>query len=259
MIRMFRNVKQSLSTSGKFGSYLLYALGEIILVVAGILIALQINMWSEERQDRQLEKTYYCQFLEDVDQDQKLLENLIRENEERIASNNRLIHLLQQKTADRNEVIKALREVITKLRFRFRPSTSAFEDLKSSGKLAILKNLDLKKHLLKYYAEMEGYGDISDIVADASLAVHNYPGKDFAEIGFQDIYFVKGELDSTLVDVDQLKVQSYPSPQVRKQLMSDAIFHLNSNARKKELYQTIGNEIQAIKKILSRQCGQSPN
>jgi Family of unknown function (DUF6090) len=256
MIKLFRKVRQSLSTSGKFGSYLLYAFGEIILVVVGILIALQINEWSEERRDRQLEKTYYCQFLEDVNQDQQLLENLIKENEGRIASNNQLIHLLQQKTADRNEVIKALREVITKIRFRFRPSTSAFEDLKSSGKLAILKDLDLKKQLLKYYADMEGYGDISDIVANATLAVFNDPGKDFAEIGFQDIYFVKGELDSTRVDINQLKAQSYPSPQVRKQLMSDAIFHLNSNARKKELYHTMGNEIQIIKKTLSAKCKQ---
>ena len=215
MINLLRKVRQNLSTSGKFGGYLLYAFGEIILVVVGILIALQINAWSEERKDRQLELVYYCQFLEDVNQDQQLLENLIRENDGRITSNNKLIHLLQQKTAERSEVIKALREVIAKIRFRFRPSTSAFEDLKSSGKLAIIKDHDLKKQLLKYYADMEGYGDVSDIVADATLTVFNHPGKDFAEIGLQDIYFVRDALDTMQVDMAQLKVQSYPSPSAK--------------------------------------------
>ena len=57
-----------------------------MVVIVGILIALQINEWSEERRDRQLEKTYYCQFLEDVNQDQQLLENLIKENEGRIGT-----------------------------------------------------------------------------------------------------------------------------------------------------------------------------
>ncbi len=259
MIRLFAKVRQNLSASGKFGSYLLYMLGEIVLVVVGILIALQINTWSEERRDRELEKTYYCQLLDDLNQDQQLLASLVRENDKRIENCNQLIHLLQQKTAERDEVIKALRETISKIRFRFRPSTSAFEDLKSSGKLAILKDLPLKKQLLKYYADMEGYGDISDIVADASLTVFNYPGKDFAEIGLQDIYFVKRELDTALVDIAQLKSLSYPSPQIRKLLMSDAIFHMNSNARKKELYQTMGDEIQAIKKILSAQCEEHIN
>jgi hypothetical protein len=243
-------------SSGKFGSYLVYALGEIILVVIGILIALQISTWNEERQDRKLEKAYYSQFLEDVNQDQQLLENLIKENDERICSNNQLIHFLQQKTVDRGELITVLREVIAKIRFRFQPSTSAFEDLKSSGRLAIIKDRTLKKQLLKYYADMEGYGDISDIVADASLTVFNYPEKDFAEIGFQDIYFVRAAFDSTKVDIKQLAVQSYPSAEVRKQLLGDAIFHMNSNARKKELYQTMGKEIQAIKKILSAKCEQ---
>lgn len=49
MINFFRKIRQRLLTENKFSKYLLYAIGEIILVVIGILIALQINNWNEEQ------------------------------------------------------------------------------------------------------------------------------------------------------------------------------------------------------------------
>lgn len=52
MIKFFRKIRQRLLTENKFSKYLIYAIGEIILVVTGILIALQINNWNEERKQR---------------------------------------------------------------------------------------------------------------------------------------------------------------------------------------------------------------
>ena len=49
MIKFFRKIRQRLLTENKFSKYLIYAIGEIILVVIGILIALQINNWNENR------------------------------------------------------------------------------------------------------------------------------------------------------------------------------------------------------------------
>jgi len=49
MIKFFRRIRQQLLTENKFSKYLLYAIGEIVLVVVGILIALQINIWNEKR------------------------------------------------------------------------------------------------------------------------------------------------------------------------------------------------------------------
>ena len=51
MIKFFRKIRLHLLTENKFSKYLLYAIGEIILVVIGILIALQVNNWREEQQD----------------------------------------------------------------------------------------------------------------------------------------------------------------------------------------------------------------
>lgn len=52
MIKFFRRIRQHLLTENKFSKYILYAIGEIVLVVIGILIALQINNWNEGRKDQ---------------------------------------------------------------------------------------------------------------------------------------------------------------------------------------------------------------
>jgi hypothetical protein len=56
MLTFLRKIRKSLLLSGSAGKYLLYAIGEIALVVIGILIALQINNWNEQRKNRILEQ-----------------------------------------------------------------------------------------------------------------------------------------------------------------------------------------------------------
>ena len=55
MIKFFRKIRQNLLIENKTGKYFKYAIGEIVLVVIGILIALQINNWNEDRKKRELE------------------------------------------------------------------------------------------------------------------------------------------------------------------------------------------------------------
>ena len=55
MLRFFRQIRQRLLTDNKFSKYLLYAVGEILLVVIGILIAFQVDNWNEDRKARQNE------------------------------------------------------------------------------------------------------------------------------------------------------------------------------------------------------------
>ncbi|MEH6514960.1 MAG: hypothetical protein V7670_17480 [Maribacter arcticus] len=49
MINFFRKIRQRLLTENKFSKYMLYAIGEVILVMIGILLALQVNNWNETR------------------------------------------------------------------------------------------------------------------------------------------------------------------------------------------------------------------
>ena len=55
MIKFFRKIRQKLLSENKFSKYLLYAIGEIVLVVIGILIALQINNWNENKKNERIQ------------------------------------------------------------------------------------------------------------------------------------------------------------------------------------------------------------
>ena len=76
MIKFFRKIRQNLITEGKTvnpalpaGRYLKYAIGEILLVVIGILIALQVNNWNEARKNKSKERNYLQSLIQDLKND----------------------------------------------------------------------------------------------------------------------------------------------------------------------------------------------
>ena len=66
MIKFFRKIRQNLLVENKTGKYFKYAIGEIVLVVIGILIALQINNWNEKRKAKSYESQVYKQIYNDI-------------------------------------------------------------------------------------------------------------------------------------------------------------------------------------------------
>ena len=71
MIKFLRHIRQNLIMENKTSKYFKYALGEIILVVIGILIALQINNWNENHKLETKKQDYYRQLLEDLKKDKE--------------------------------------------------------------------------------------------------------------------------------------------------------------------------------------------
>ena len=67
MIKFFRKIRYDLIGENKTGKYLKYAIGEIVLVVIGILIALSINNWNENRKRDEIRKNYYHQLVIDLE------------------------------------------------------------------------------------------------------------------------------------------------------------------------------------------------
>ena len=66
MIKFFRRIRQRLIGEGNLKRYLLYSLGEIILVTIGILLAFQVNSWNEKRKERVLELNTYSELINDL-------------------------------------------------------------------------------------------------------------------------------------------------------------------------------------------------
>ncbi|MDF0718209.1 DUF6090 family protein [Muricauda sp. 334s03] len=81
MIKFFRNIRRTLINEGKTGKYLKYAFGEIILVVVGILIALQINNWNENRLENNRARTLLTNMVQDLATDTLMLNRNIENYE----------------------------------------------------------------------------------------------------------------------------------------------------------------------------------
>ena len=69
MIKFFRKIRLNLLSENKFRNYLFYAIGEIVLVVIGILIALQINTWSENEKIKKEEKILITGLIQNIEDD----------------------------------------------------------------------------------------------------------------------------------------------------------------------------------------------
>ena len=108
--------------------------------------------------------------------------------------------------------------------------------------------------MINYYSKLEGLVDVVDKNSEAAVALYFSTQKDYAKIGWQDIEFVSTEIDSDLVDVDALKFKPYPTSDLRNKMVSDAIFYLGTNARKKLIYKQIVEEIQNMREELVKKC-----
>lgn len=69
MLKFFRQIRKQNLTKNRISKYLFYAVGEIVLVVVGILIALQINNWNQQREEKQAVRRYLSGLIEDLTDD----------------------------------------------------------------------------------------------------------------------------------------------------------------------------------------------
>jgi len=84
MTPFFRKIRLKLANENKFLKYSRYAIGEILLVVVGILIALQINNWNQKKMERKVEQDYIFSLIEDAKTDLSNFKNAIALNEVRL-------------------------------------------------------------------------------------------------------------------------------------------------------------------------------
>lgn len=81
MIKFFRQIRKRLLTENRISKYLLYAIGEIVLVILGILIALSVNNWNEDRRLKTEEQVILKDLKQEMEMNLRALEYVIKENE----------------------------------------------------------------------------------------------------------------------------------------------------------------------------------
>ena len=148
MIKFFRKIRQNLLKENKTGKYFKYAIGEIVLVVIGILIALGINNWNNEQKDNQAEVKYLSQIKKSLKENDLILK-------ERIEFDKRLLKLgdqLYNHIKTQKKLNDSIKQILVVLQHDQMVSfnMAAFENLKNDG-LSFISNDDLKFEIINIY------------------------------------------------------------------------------------------------------------
>ena len=154
MIKFFRNIRQTLLSEGKTTSYLKYAIGEIVLVVIGILIALQINNWNEDSKLSHQERVYLQRLLLENQQDIITFDKSMEDLEKGNQSIDEMAKAFNNATVPDSILLNSVRDYLifgSHYPF-FNPTTSTFEDLSSTGNLGVIKDTKLRDLIVTHYA-----------------------------------------------------------------------------------------------------------
>ena len=153
MIKFFRNIRQNLLNEGKTSKYLKYAIGEIVLVVIGILIALQINNWNEERKAHIRANTNYLNLLTSLQQDSIDAQRALKSNMIGLEALSKIIPLEINETLlglDQEALNNYLYELTLSSR-SFIPNSGIYNLLTSNNGLDIIQSEYLKSLLINLY------------------------------------------------------------------------------------------------------------
>ena len=157
MIKFLRRIRQQLLTENKFSKYLIYAIGEIVLVVVGILIALQINNQNIYRQERSIENTYLVALKEEFETNINKLDQTIDLNTNLIDNVDKLVGVFQQNVIDtisERTVVNYFFETFSS-EVNYTPSTGVLTEIISSGNLKLIQNQELKQRLASFESSLE--------------------------------------------------------------------------------------------------------
>ncbi len=156
MIKFFRKIRRNLLSEGKTGKYFKYAIGEIVLVVIGILIALQINTWNESRKQKQIEKQVLKSLFQEIEKDKAALKKI----------DNQYNRDLRQITYFRNIYWKEQHNMADALALNnFRgffnrdvnPNRITYDEMISTGKLYYLSKQNLVNKIINYYELIDSH------------------------------------------------------------------------------------------------------
>lgn len=161
MIKFFRHIRQSLINQNRTKKYLLYAIGEIILVVIGILIALQINNWNEVQKDRNREqailKSLKIDFNTNISNVNDASSNFMEAYE---ASANLLEIIRNDDSIDGSEIEQLLDDIINKTK-SLDIITGSIDEMLNTGSINLIGDKNLKNKLSNWsYFQTDTEDDI---------------------------------------------------------------------------------------------------
>ncbi|OIQ30856.1 MAG: hypothetical protein BM564_01195 [Bacteroidetes bacterium MedPE-SWsnd-G2] len=166
MIKFYSKIRQKLISEEKTGKYFKYAIGEIVLVVIGILIALQINNWNEHRKASNEEIKILKALQADFNVSQKRIENTLEAQSIVMSHSQELVKIYERRNKQDYKYFDTHLDSLSHLIaygtswYRAEPVTGAYNSLISAGKIDLIQNENLRNLLAQFIADFEsGFED----------------------------------------------------------------------------------------------------
>lgn len=259
MIKIFRTIRQNIIkepftqlNSKKLSRYLVYAIGEIFLVVIGILIALQINNWNQRRIDDQNEHIYLSGLMEEFHLSKIKLEELRAVNMRNYNGAIQIMEYIQ------NTKEKPTEASFSKILFQtfsddiaFNPNNSLLNEMINSGNLKKLTNPNLRKQLTNWISTLD---DVSK--QEAELAHQRVKVLDMFRTNTTSLNVIFNQAGL----YDQLGLSVPASDMSNLNLLNSEVFENNilmfmftSYATENAHFKPLMQELEAIIKLLNEE------
>jgi len=152
MLRFFSKLRYKLATENRAAKYLRYAVGEILLVVIGILIAIGLNNLRDQYKENKLELTILQQIEETMKQDSLFLQELTTQMEEKFYETQDLKNYMKED----KPYVDSLKGIFSSISYfnGLTPNQTSFDKLKDAG-INIIKNDSLQNMIPIYFRSME--------------------------------------------------------------------------------------------------------
>ena len=153
MIKFFRKIRQQLLSENNFNKYLIYAIGEIVLVVIGILIALSINNWNEDRKLIKAEKQLFENLLTSLKKDSAEIVRILPYQVNSVKQHNKFINSTAQEIINSSSE-EQISEMLFDLWYggaSFFPKYGTYHSIISSKGIDIIKSESIKSKLIDLY------------------------------------------------------------------------------------------------------------
>ncbi|NNE33242.1 MAG: hypothetical protein HKN40_12830 [Winogradskyella sp.] len=176
MIKFFRKIRKKLLTENKFSKYLIYAIGEIVLVVIGILIALQVNNLNEERKlTLQLDKINQ-NLIQEFEANQNALNTARKGLDWTKRGGMEILSLIGKSDKELMNMNINIDSLIETSLFwpTWKPTNFVLNELKSTGKLSLLENSKIKDLLFEYERQSEYVNDWNRRMEKSSQDIIDY-------------------------------------------------------------------------------------
>ena len=161
MLKIFRTARKNMMKKNKTTAYFFYAIGEIILVMIGILLALQVNNWNENKQIKESLNSYVIQLNEEIKANIQILNEVIEGETENSKDIDTILDIFKQQDFDNPKLLAKSGSLLSFEEFH--PVTTTFENLKSSGDLKLIKDVKLRNSIFHAYNSFKKIKLVQDL------------------------------------------------------------------------------------------------